>query len=92
MKIITNNVPRNMLYGYELSEKQKADFDLENIDSEDFIRYQGMIMHIGEFMRLSDDSEEAKQGWHGVYTLNAFCGVLVKTLDNGRVVVGKALC
>ena len=38
-----------------------------------------MIIHTGEFMRLSDDCEEkSKTGYHGVYGLNAFCGVLLK--------------
>ena len=93
MKIVTNNQPRAMVFGYELTEKQRAEFDyLDDIDVEDFIKYQGMIFHIGDFLRLSDDSEEAKQGWHGVYPLNAFCGVLVKMLDNEKVVIGKALC
>lgn len=93
MKIITNNKPRHLIYGYELTDKQKADFDyLDDIASESFVQYQGMIIHIGEFMRLSDDCEEYKQGWHGVYGLNAFCGVLVKLLDNDRVIVGKVLC
>ena len=93
MKIITNNKPRQLVYGYELTDNQKSDFDyLEDIDGEQFVQYQGMIIHIGEFMRLSGDSEESKAGWHGVHGLNAFCGVLVKLLDNGRIVVGKVLC
>lgn len=93
MKIITNNKPRQLVYGYELTEKEKQDFDwLNDIDSEQFVQYQGMIIHIGEFMRLSGDCQESKAGWNGVYGLNAFCGVLVKLLDNGRVVVGKVLC
>lgn len=93
MKIITNNKPRFLVYGYELTDKQKADFDyLDDVDSENFVRYQGMIIHIGEFMRLSDDCEEGKAGWHGVYDLNAFCGVLVKLLNNDQVIVGKVIC
>lgn len=93
MKIITNNKPRQLVYGYELTDKQKTDFDyLDDIDCEQFAQYQGMIIHIGEFMRLYDDSEESKAGWHGVHGLNAFCGVLVKLLDNGRIVVGKVVC
>lgn len=93
MKIITNNKPRQLVYGYELTDKQKTDFDyLEDIDFEEFVQYQGMIIHVGEFVQLSGDSEESKAGWHGVHGLNAFCGVLVKLLDNGSVVVGKVLC
>lgn len=92
MKITTNNKPRALIYGYQLTEKEKQDFDwLNDIDSEQFVQYQGMIIHIGEFVRLSDDSEESKAGWYGVHGLNAFCGVLVKLIGNGRVVVGKVL-
>ncbi len=93
MNIITNNQPRQLVYGYELTEKKKQDFDyLEDIDSENFVRYQGMVIHIGEFVRLSDDCEESKAGWQGVYGLNAFCGVLVKSVGNDQVIVGKVLC
>lgn len=93
MQIITNNKPRELIYGYQLTEKEKQDFDwLNDIDSEQFVQYQGMIIHIGEFVRLSGDSKEYKAGYHSVYGLNAFCGVLVKLLDNDRVIVGKVLC
>ena len=93
MKIITNNQPRELIYGYQLADNQKSDFDyLDDIDGEQFVQYQGMIIHIGEFLRLSDDCEERKAGFHGVYGLNAFCGVLVKLLGDDRVIVGKVLC
>ena len=94
MKIITNNKPRQLVYGYELTSAQKSDFDYleDEIDGERFVQYQGMIIHIGEFVRTSDNSEESKAGWQGVHALNAFCGVLVKLIGNGRVVVGKVLC
>ncbi len=94
MKIVTNNNPRPLVYGYELSDKEKSEFDyLEDLEYETFVRYQGMTLAISEFIRLSDDSEEAKQGWSGVYGMNAFCGILIK-LDNCAeyAVVGKVLC
>jgi len=92
IRIITNNRPRALIYGYELSDKEKSDFDyMEDLEHEVFVRYQGMTFAISDFVRLSDGSEEAKQGWHGVHGLNAFCGVLVKLVDD-RVIVGKVLC
>jgi len=92
IKIITNNRQRPLVYGYELTENEKSDFDyMEDLEHEVFVRYQGMTFAISEFMQLSDGSEEAKQGWHGVYGMNAFCGVLVKLVDD-RVIVGKVLC
>lgn len=94
MKIITNNKPRQLVYGYELTSAQKSDFDYleDDIDGERFVQYQGMIIHIGEFVRTSDGSEESKAGWHACHGLNAFCGILVKLLDNDCVIVGKMLC
>ena len=90
---ISNYIPRNMLFGYELSEKEKKDFDyLDDIDMENFIHYKGMIFHIGDFMRLSDDSEEKKAGWDGYYGLNAFCAVVIKIVDCDKVIMGRVLC
>jgi hypothetical protein len=93
IRIITNNRPRALIYGYELSDKEKSEFDyMEDLEYETFVRYQGMTFAVGDFMRLSDDCEESKAGWQGVYGLNAFCGVLVKLVGNDRVIVGKVLC
>lgn len=94
MKIITNNKPRELIYGYQLTEKEKTDFDyMEDMELETFVRYQGMVFAISDFMRLSDDCEESKAGWHGVYGMNAFCGVLIKLDSSGEyAVMGKALC
>lgn len=94
MQIITNNKPRALIYGYELSDKEKSEFEyMEDLEYETFIRYQGMTFALSDFMRLSDDSEEAKQGWHGVYGMNAFCGILIKLdKDMEWVVMGKVLC
>lgn len=94
MQIVTNNKPRPMIYGYELSDKEKSEFEyMEDLEYETFVRYQGITFAVGDFMRLSDDSEEAKQGWHGVYGMNAFCGILIKLdKDMEWVIMGKVLC
>lgn len=93
MKFISNHIPRNMVFGYELSEKERVDFDyLEEIDYENFIRYKGMLFHIGDFLRLSDDSKERKAGWDGHYGMNAFCAILIKIVDNDKVIMGKVIC
>lgn len=94
MKIATNNKPRPLVYGWELTEKEREEFDyMEDIDSEQFISYQGMILALSDFMRLPDDSYEAKHGWNGVYEMNTFCGILVKIdKDMELAIVGKVLC
>ena len=45
IKIITNNKPRQLIYGYELTDKQKQDFDyITDIDSHDFVKYKIIFM------------------------------------------------
>ena len=47
MQIITNNKPRELIYGYQLTEKEYQDFDYlgeygsEGMMLEQFIRYKG---------------------------------------------------
>lgn len=56
MKIKTNNQPRKMLYGYQLTDEQKSDFDyVEDIDASDFVKYKGVIYSMGDFMLLGDN-------------------------------------
>ena len=55
MEIITNNQPCFIIYGFELSDKEKEQFDyLDNIDECSFFRYKGELYDLGEFMRVDD--------------------------------------
>ena len=84
MKIITNNVPRNMIYGYELTDKQKQDFDyIDDIDSHDFVKYKGMVFDVSEFM-ITD-----LEGWDGVSGQSYFNGYLIKVVDSDSVIMGS---
>ena len=83
MKIITNNVPRNMIYGYELTDKQKQDFDyIDDIDSHDFVKYKGMVFDVSEFMITE------LEGWDGVSGQSYFNGYLIKIVDSDTVIMG----
>jgi hypothetical protein len=91
MKVITNRVPRDLVHGYELNEKERAEFDFltsEEIDCDLFFRYRGYVYYLGNFMR----SEMTIDGitWHGAQGDNYFAGTLVHICaDHEHVIVGR---
>lgn len=87
IKIMTNNKPRQLIYGYELSDKQKQDFDyIEDIDSHDFVKYKNNIYDLSEFMRVENNS--SLKGWEGYSSDSYFSGTLVKYIDSDTVIMG----
>ena len=88
IKIMTNNTPRNLTYGYELTDKQKQDFDyIEDIDNHDFVIYKNNVIDLSEFMRI--DSIDHFKDWHGYSSDSFFSGTLVKYCDdNDSVIMG----
>ena len=87
MKIITNNKLRQLIFGYELTEKQKKYFDyIEDIDNHNFVKYKNNIYDLSEFMII--ESIDILKDWHG-YSLNSyFSGTLVKYVDDDNVIMG----
>ena len=80
----------NFLYGYELTEKERADFDyIDDIDSHDFMRYRGIIYDPCEFMRVPDNATMAldkdyapMMAWQGYQSDSYFSGVLIRYSDD----------
>ena len=97
MQIKTNNQARPVLYSYELTEKERQEFDyIEDIDNSDccasFVRYKGHVYDLGEFVRLVERSKQVgfehgcEHGspllkWHGIMTESYFSGLLVRYAD-----------
>lgn len=57
LTIKTNNCPRPVLYAYELTDKERKEFDyIENINDDDccasFFKYKGQVYHLDEFSRI----------------------------------------
>ena len=96
LTIYTNNVPRNVLYGYELSPAEQAEFDyMDDINDGSFFRYKGQVYDLGEFMRVTDTMENCHgfKGWDGYHGDSYFSGVLVKYTDDcEQVIVGRWIC
>lgn len=91
--VVTNNMPRNVIYGFELSEKERQEFDyMENVDDGTFFKYKGNVYDLREFMRVSDVMQNCHNlaGWDGYQYDSFFSGVLIKYVDDcERVIVGR---
>jgi len=93
IEIITNNHPRQLIYGYELTEKEKEDFDyLEDIEIHDFFRYKGQVYDPSEFMGIEHNLDPEFSKWEGYSSDSYFSGIVLKyTKDMESVIVGRYL-
>lgn len=88
IKIITNNKPRQLIYGYELTDKQKEDFDyIEDIDSREFVKYKNNIYVLSDFMRI--ETIDSLKDWHGYNSDSFYSGTLIKYVDDDMVIMGR---
>jgi hypothetical protein len=93
MKIITNNKPRFLISGYELPDNIKECFDYIDpidFDMHDFVLYKGQYYDIHQFMKTDDISEF--EGWQGYISDTVFSGVLIKIVDDDRVIMATYIC
>ena len=87
IKIMTNNKPRQTICGYQLTDKQKQDFDyIEDIDNHDFVIYKNNVIDINEFMRIDEDSKHFR-GWHGYSSDSYFSGTLIKYCEDTDYII-----
>ena len=83
-QIISNHHWHNFLYGYELTEKEKLDFDYmdeDTISSNSFLRYRNCVYALSDFMC---GNENDLKGWHGYTAELWFSGTLIKVSDDGE--------
>jgi hypothetical protein len=97
VKIRTNNVPRDIIDAYELTEAERAEFD--DIDwaevdagnaSPGFMRYKGRLYDLSEFMTTRSGSAggpDEFRKWDGYTNDTYFSGLLVRFVDNGERVI-----
>lgn len=101
LKIITNHVPRDVLYAWDLTGAEQSEFDyidwglVENGESNpEFFRYKGEVYDLGEFLTTSELSRGAGHhdlaDWDGYQSDSFFSGIVVKYVDDyERVIVGR---
>lgn len=82
--IRTNNIPRDILYWCELTDKQKSDLcHYDGIEDSSFFVYRNHTYDMSDFMY------GGPAGWDGYHTDSFFSAVLVRYVeDYQRVVVG----
>jgi hypothetical protein len=98
MTIITNNVPRETIRGFELTEREKDEFDYlspEELNDAEFFRYKNRLYDLGEFVRF--DRPTLFKGWDGYSSDSFFSGILVRYhMEYGyytdKIVVGWYYC
>lgn len=94
LTIITNNVPRDVVYGCELSDEIRKDFDYwepEELDCQSFVKYRGVWYDLGQFMSNHGMPEcSSLKAWDGHQGDSYFSGTLVKFVgaDCESVIMG----
>lgn len=104
MNIITNNIPRETLRGYELTIKERSEFPHysdDEIGFQSFIKYKGNVYDLADFCRIikpgqtrmhpTESENQAFAGWDGYMSETFFSGLLVKFVDPAGdvVIIGK---
>ena len=86
MEIRTNHKPRPIISGYELTARERAEFDyMGDIESGAFFRYRGAVYNLGEFMRACGSL--ALLGFDGIAPDTYFSATLIKIVDHGESVI-----
>lgn len=97
MPTITNNQPRDIIDGYQLTPDERKEFDYidwpaiaTGSDSASFVRYKGELLDLGEFEASGLYSDDVRTKWDGVMTTSAFSAYVIRFERPGyeRVIVG----
>jgi hypothetical protein len=92
MKVRANNVPRDIICGYDLTQAERADFDYlsaDDLDCSSFFRYRGAVYFLGDFCRWDNPASPTRGPWDGYCSDSFFSGLVVRYVDEGeRIVVG----
>ena len=99
MKIVTNNVPRDLLSAHELDpalREKEFDYISEGEWFEDchnrFFQYKGVWYDVNEFSVNTTHPQLPLDKWDGIQTDSFFSGIVIKYCDDFEgVIVGRVL-
>lgn len=104
LRIISNYHERDILYWYDLTEKEQSEFDwIEDsdtldVDSAEFFRYRGEVYYLSDFVPInnpqygSGNNSPFPDYWQAYSSDSFFSGLLVRySEDYSAVVVGLYL-
>jgi hypothetical protein len=94
MIITTNRKPRELIYGYQLTEKEYQDFDYlgeygcDDMQMAQFIRYKCELYYLGDFVRIEKVGERSNSftytDWDGA--LSGWDGILTDSYFSAIVI------
>lgn len=82
-KVKTNNVPRPILYGCDLTEKELEDFDYytgQELLNQRFLRYKGWVYDMGDFLSVTTlrDPDQPLKDWEGYFEETYCSGIVIR--------------
>jgi hypothetical protein len=94
LEVITNNIPREILNAWDLTEKERSEFDHLNFDGQDdfaqFFRYKENVYHLQDIPSIDINAPKEFAGWNGLLSETFFSGILVRWAnDFESVIVGR---
>jgi len=91
VQVTTNNHDRQFLFGYEVPEEVKAEYDWLDDDSkhDNWIKFKGHHYHVADFMAVNNivhnpNPPEWQEGWDGYRSDSFFSGVVIKISDDNE--------
>src|SRR5262245_6086856 len=97
LRITTNNVPRDIIDSWQLTPREREDFDYidwtacdAGTDSASFVRYRGELYDLGEFEVWDNPASPTRGVWDGIRTDSFFSGLVIRYANDGEsVIVGR---
>lgn len=83
MTIKTNNVPRGLLYWFDLTPKEQKEFDHDEREDSCYFRFKGWVYCMDNFLCLHNkvhmpSGQEIFPGWDGYESDSFFSGIVIR--------------